>query len=61
VLDADGEAWFKAHGGLTRENGDHFRATVLSKGGSVDPNEQIVNFLGREPSIGPLLARLGFE
>ncbi len=61
VLDADGEAWFKEHGGLTRENGDHFRRTVLSKGGSVDPNVLVRDFLGREPSIGPLLVRLGFE
>lgn len=36
VLDADSVEWFKQHGGLTRENGDRFRATLLSRGGSAD-------------------------
>ena len=36
VLDADSVEWFKAHGGLTRANGDHFRETLLSRGGSDD-------------------------
>ena len=36
VLDADTVEWFKENGGLKRENGDHFRKTLLSLGGSVD-------------------------
>ena len=32
VLDADTVDWFKAHGGLTRANGDRFRSTLLSRG-----------------------------
>ncbi|MBA2243190.1 MAG: M3 family metallopeptidase, partial [Chthoniobacterales bacterium] len=34
VLDADTVEWFNQHGGLTRENGDRFRKTLLSRGGS---------------------------
>src|SRR5438874_1822646 len=31
VLDADTVEWFKEHGGLKRENGDRFRAMLLSR------------------------------
>ena len=34
VLDADSVEWFKENGGMLRDNGDHFRATLLSRGGS---------------------------
>lgn len=61
VLDADTVKWFNEHGGLTRENGDHFRNTLLSKGGSVDAMELFRNFRGAEPSIEPLLERLGLN
>src|SRR5690606_7000205 len=36
VLDANTVAWIKDNGGLTRENGDHFRTALLSQGGSKD-------------------------
>ncbi|MBT7525185.1 MAG: M3 family metallopeptidase, partial [Candidatus Marinimicrobia bacterium] len=36
VLDADTVEWFKENGGLKRENGEHFRKTLLSRGGSQD-------------------------
>ena len=36
VLDADSVEWFKENGGMKRENGDHFRKTLLSRGGSED-------------------------
>src|SRR5690606_37041853 len=36
VLDANTRDWMRNHGGLTRENGDHLRATLLSRGGSKD-------------------------
>ena len=61
VLDADSVKWFHENGGLKRENGDHFRETLLSKGGSVDAMELFRDFRGAEPSIEPLLERLGFE
>jgi len=61
VLDADSVKWFNENGGLTRENGDHFRNSLLSKGGSQDAMEQFRNFRGAEPSIEPLLERLGLN
>ncbi len=61
VLDADTVEWIKAHGGLTRENGDHFRATLLSRGGSVEAMDLFRDFAGRDPDIKPLLERRGLE
>ncbi|MGH9886691.1 MAG: M3 family metallopeptidase, partial [bacterium] len=37
VLDHDAFAWFKEHGGMTRENGERFREMILSRGGTADP------------------------
>ena len=59
VLDADSVEWFKENGGLRRENGEHFRRTLLSKGGSVDSMEAFRAFRGRDPRIEPLLERRG--
>ncbi|MGY6517100.1 MAG: M3 family metallopeptidase [Lysobacteraceae bacterium] len=60
VLDADSVEWFKENGGLTRENGDHFRATLLSRGGTKDAMELYEDFTGRQPRLQPLLIRRGF-
>ncbi|HWJ85733.1 MAG TPA: M3 family metallopeptidase [Cellulomonas sp.] len=59
VLDADTVTWFEENGGLRRENGDAFRAKLLSRGGSVDPMAAFRDLRGRDPEIGPLLARRG--
>lgn len=59
VLDADTVEWFKAHGGLKRELGDHFRAELLSRGGSIDSLQMYRNFRGRDADIAPLLKRRG--
>jgi len=59
VLDADTVTWFEENGGLTRANGDRFRAAVLSRGGSVDPMAAFRDLRGRDPQIAPLLARRG--
>lgn len=61
VLDADSVEWFKENGGMTRENGDHFRHTLLSHGGSRDAMELFREFRGAEPSVEPLLERLGLN
>src|SRR5438552_2100216 len=61
VLDADSVEWIKEHGGLKRENGDHFRETLLSRGGSADALSLFKNFTGRDPYIEPLLKRRGLE
>ena len=61
VLDADSVEWFKENGGLTRDNGDHFRRTLLSKGGSVDALTLFRNFRGADPDVRPLLERRGLR
>ena len=61
VMDADAVEWFRAHGGLTRENGDRFRATVLSRRGSDHAMTLFRNFTGKDPDIAPLLKRRGLE
>ncbi len=61
VLDADTVEWFKEHGGLKRENGDRFRAILLSRGGSADALGLFKNFVGRDPYIEPLLKRRGLD
>jgi peptidyl-dipeptidase Dcp len=61
VLDADSVEWIKQHGGLKRENGDRFRETLLSRGGSADALSLFKNFTGRDPYIEPLLKRRGLD
>jgi len=61
VLDADSVEWFKENGGLKRENGDHFRKTLLSRGGAEDAMTLFANFRGRAPDTKPLLARRGLD
>ena len=61
VLDADTVEWFKNNGGMTRANGDHFRATLLSRGGATDAMELFRNFRGADPDIQPLLDRKGLN
>ncbi|MCL2454232.1 MAG: M3 family metallopeptidase [Micrococcales bacterium] len=57
VLDADTVEWFAENGGLTRANGDRFRAVLLSRGGSEDPLAAFARLRGRPARIEPLLAR----
>jgi peptidyl-dipeptidase Dcp len=59
VLDADSVLWIRENGGLDRATGDHFRDTILSRGGSLDAMEMYLNFAGREPGIEALLERRG--
>ena len=59
VLDADSVEWFRENGGLSRENGDHFRRTLLSKGGSVEAMDLYRAFRGRDAEVEPLLKRRG--
>jgi peptidyl-dipeptidase Dcp len=58
-LDADTVEWFKENGGLQRKNGDWFRKTLLSRGGTTDALELFRNFRGRDAKIEPLLERRG--
>jgi peptidyl-dipeptidase Dcp len=59
VLDADAVTWFEERGGLLRENGDHLKRTVLSRGGSREATDLYRDFRGRDADVGPLLERRG--
>ena len=61
VLDAASVAWMIQNGGLTRANGDRFRATLLSRGGSDEALTLYKNFTGQEPDLKHLLVRRGLE
>jgi peptidyl-dipeptidase Dcp len=59
MLDQDGYQWFLDNGGLTRTNGDRLRRMVLSRGNTEDPAGMYRAWLGREPSITPMLKERG--
>jgi peptidyl-dipeptidase Dcp len=61
VLVADSIEWFEKNGGLTRTNGDHFRGTVLSHGGSVEAMTLFREFTGAGPEVAPLLRHRGLD
>jgi len=61
VLDDDAYAWFKEHGGLTRENGLRFRSMILSRGGTEDAATMYRNFRGRDPNVEALLEERGLK
>ncbi|MES3021252.1 MAG: M3 family metallopeptidase [Pseudomonadota bacterium] len=60
-LDADTVQWFHENGGLDRKNGDHFRKTLLSRGGTADALQLFRNFRGRDAKIEALLDRRGLN
>jgi peptidyl-dipeptidase Dcp len=51
--------WFEAHGGMTRENGQRLRDTVLSRGHTEDYGVMFHNMVGHEPAVEPLLVKRG--
>ena len=59
MLDDDAFAWFTAHGGLTRANGQRFRDLILSKGHTMDYGPMFRAFYGKDPDIGPMLEHRG--
>ncbi len=61
MLDDDAYAWFKEHGGLTRENGLRFRNMILSRGGTEDAATLYRSFRGRDPSVDALLEERGLK
>ena len=61
ILDAETVDWFKENGGLTRENGEHFRKELLGRGSSIESMQIFKNFRGREATIEPLLKRRGLN
>ncbi|MCA9687332.1 MAG: dipeptidyl carboxypeptidase II, partial [Myxococcales bacterium] len=59
VLAADAFAYMGQHGGLTRENGDRIRQLILSRGNTIEPMAQYVEYRGSEPKVDALLRRRG--
>jgi peptidyl-dipeptidase Dcp len=61
MLQHDAYQWFASNGGMTRANGDRFRALVLSRGNSQDLAEMYRGFAGRDPGIEPMLRARGLK
>lgn len=61
ILADDAYAWFKEHGGLTRENGEKFRHDILSRGNSVDLKQLYRDFRGRDAKTDALLQQRGLH
>jgi peptidyl-dipeptidase Dcp len=61
VLDDDAYAWFREHGGLTRENGLRFRNMILSRGGTEDAATMYRGWRGRDPTVDALLEERGLK
>ncbi|GLQ49093.1 dipeptidyl carboxypeptidase II [Dyella flava] len=61
MLADDAFEGFKQHGGLTRENGDRFRAMILSRGNTVELSKLYKDWRGQDPSIEPMLIDRGLK
>ena len=61
IFAADAFSYVMERGGLTRENGDHYRETILSRGGSREAMDMYLDFRGQEPSVEALLRRRGLS
>jgi len=61
MLADDAFEGFTQHGGLTRENGERFRAMVLSRGNTEELSKLYKDWRGAEPSIEPMLINRGLK
>ena len=61
VIEDDAFAWFREHGGLTRENGQRFREMILAHAGTQDAAAMYRLFRGRDAVLGPLLEQRGLK
>jgi peptidyl-dipeptidase Dcp len=61
MLADDAFDWFKTHGGLTRDNGDRFRAMILSRGNTEDLARMYKSWRGSDPKIEPMLENRGLK
>ncbi|OOG53836.1 dipeptidyl carboxypeptidase II [Rhodanobacter sp. B05] len=52
---------FQDNGGLTRANGDRFRAMVLSRGNTEELSKLYKDWRGQDPSIEPMLENRGLK
>lgn len=61
VLAADAFDYMAQRGGLTRTNGQAYRDTILSKGGTREVMKQYIDFRNSEPKVDALLIRRGLR
>lgn len=61
VLEADAFSKFEAAGIFNPDVARSFRENILSKGGTRHPMELYINFAGAEPTVEPLLRKMGLE
>ena len=61
MLDDNAYQWFEDNGGLTRANGDRFRKMVLSRGNTEDLDKMFETWLGKKPTIDPMLKDRGLN
>jgi len=61
MIDDDAYAWFKEHGGMTRENGQRYREMILAHAGTQDAAAMYRAFRGRDAEVGPLLEERGLN
>ena len=52
---------FQENGGLTRANGDRFRAMILSRGNTEELAKMYKDWRGKDPSIEPMLENRGLK
>lgn len=61
ILAADAFAYVQSQGGLTRENGNHYRSNILEVGNTRPTMESYIQFRGQEPTTDALLIRRGLQ
>ncbi len=61
MLADDAFGWFTGHGGLTRENGERFRAMILSRGNSEELAKLYRDWRGRDPNVEAMLEQRGLK
>ncbi len=61
ILAADAFAFMRESGGLTRENGDHYRENILSRGGGEDAMTLYRQYRGGDPDVRHLVIRRGLS
>ncbi len=61
VLSADAFSRFEQEGVFNTATGRDFLDTILSKGGSAQPMQLFIDFMGREPSVDALLRHSGIQ
>ena len=59
MLADDGFQWFEEHGGLSRANGERFRAMILSPGNTQELASMYAAWRGRAPSVDAMMKYRG--